>query len=79
MFGYAFPTTEVVYENYMRARERARALKNWLDARVQAIIDGELPDADRTFVYYWLKNGELGENFRRKDIVFECFHNLAGV
>jgi hypothetical protein len=43
---------------------------------VQAILDGELPDADRTLVYYWLKNGEQGENFRRKDIVFECFHNL---
>ena len=31
--------------------------KTWLDTRVQAIIDGDLPDADRTFVYYWLKNG----------------------
>src|SRR5439155_8440346 len=27
-------------------------------------------------VYYWLKNGGQGENFRRKDIVFECFHNF---
>ena len=27
-------------------------------------------------VYYWIKNGELGENFRRKDIIFECFHNF---
>ena len=76
VFSYAFPTSEVVYENYMRARALRPALKDWLDTRVQAIVDGELPDADRTFVYYWLKNGELGENFRRKDIVFECFHNL---
>ena len=28
-----------------------------LDVRVQAINDGKQPDADRTFVYYWLKNG----------------------
>src|SRR4051794_36425398 len=76
VFGYALPTTEVVYENYMRARAARPALKAWVDARVQAIIDGDLPDADRTLVYYWLKNGDLGENFRRKDIVFECFHNL---
>jgi hypothetical protein len=27
-------------------------------------------------VYYWVKNGEMGENFRRKDMVFECFHNF---
>ena len=76
VFGYALPTTEVVYENYMRARATRPTLKEWVDDRVQAIIDGEIPDADRTLVYYWLKNGELGENFRRKDIVFECFHNL---
>ena len=25
-------------------------------------------------MYYWVKNG--GEHFRRKDIVFECFHNF---
>jgi hypothetical protein len=76
VFSYASPATEIVYENYMRARMLRPVLKDWLDTRVQAIVDGELPDADRTFVYYWLKNGELGESFRRKDIVFECFHNL---
>jgi cytochrome P450 len=76
VLGFGFPTTEVVHENYMRARATRQPLKDWLDARVQAIIDGKVADADRTFVYYWLKNGELGDNFRRKDIVFECFHNL---
>ena len=53
--------------------------KDWIDVRVQAIIDGKVPDADRTFVNYWLKNGRLGENFRRKDIVFECFHNFIAL
>jgi cytochrome P450 len=76
VLGWSFPTTEVVHENYMRARATRPALKDWLDTRVQAILDGKVADADRTFVYYWLKNGEQGENFRRKDIVFECFHNL---
>ncbi len=33
-------------------------------------------DAEATFVHYWLKNGGGGENFRREDIVFECFHNF---
>ena len=54
----------------------ARALKEWIDGRVQAVIDGKVAAPDETFVYYWLKNGGGGEHFRRKDIVFECFHNF---
>jgi len=76
VLGFWFPTLEIVRQNYMRTRETRDALKHWLDTRVQAIIDGKVRDADRTFVYYWLKNGGMGENFRRRDIVFECFHNF---
>ena len=76
VLGFGFPTSEVVRDNYMRVRNTRRALKDWVDSRVQAIIDGTVPHADRTFVHYWLKNGGLGENFRRKDIVVECFHNF---
>jgi len=76
VLGFWYPTTDIVSQNYMRARETHQALKAWLDTRVQAIIDGDVPNADRTFVYYWLKNGGMGQNFRRKDIVFECFHNF---
>jgi cytochrome P450 len=79
VLGFSFPTLEVVYENYMRVRELRKPLKDWIDGRVQSIIDGEASDADRTFVYYWLKNGRLRENFRRKDIVFECFHNFIAL
>lgn len=46
---------------------------------MQRIIDGKQPNADQTFVYYWLKNGDLGENFRRVDIVFECYHNFLAL
>jgi hypothetical protein len=34
----------------------------------------ETPEA--TFVHNWAINGEFGPNFRREDIVFECFHNF---
>src|SRR6266849_8980397 len=74
--GFYYPTLEIVRDAYMQARNTREALKAWLDVRVQAIKDGKQPNADRTFVYYWLKNGGLGENFRRMDIVFECFHNF---
>ena len=76
VLGYWFPTLDIVHENYMRVRELRPSLKEWIDARVQAVIDGEVADPEGTFVYYWLKNAGQGENFRRKDIVFECFHNF---
>ena len=76
VIGHWFPTQRVVYENYMRVRELRQQLKDWVDSRVQDIIDGKTPNADKTIVYYWLKNGEMQEDFRRKDIVFECFHNF---
>jgi cytochrome P450 len=76
VLGYWYPTSDVVRENFMRVRELRPLLKDWIDGRVQAVIDGDVPDAEATFVYYWLKNGGGGEHFRRKDIVFECFHNF---
>jgi hypothetical protein len=76
VLGFYYPTLEIVRDAYMQARGTRGALKAWLDVRVQTIKDGKQPHADSTFVYYWLKNGGLGENFRRIDIVFECFHNF---
>jgi cytochrome P450 len=66
----------MVCKALMQARATREVLKAWLDKRVQKIMDGKQPDEDSTFVHYWLKNGQLGENFRRIDIVFECFHNF---
>ncbi len=76
VLGHWYPTSEVVRENYMRVRELRQPLRDWIDGRVQAVLDGEVADPEGTFVHYWLKNGGQGENFRRKDIVFECFHNF---
>ena len=76
VLGFWYPTEQVVYDNYMRVRQLRPLLKDWVDKRVQDIIDHRVPNPEKTMVYYWIKNGELGENFRRKDIVFECFHNF---
>lgn len=76
VIGLWFPTLEVVYEHYMRARKLRTPLREWIDARVQDIIDGKVEAREKTFVHYWLENGKLGDDFRRKDIVFECFHNF---
>lgn len=79
VLGYSFPTLEIVRENYMRVRELRDTLKSWIDSRVQALIDGDVPDPEATWVHYWLKNAGTGEHFRRKDIVFECFHNFVAL
>ena len=76
VLGFRYPTLDVVREDYMRCRATRGPMRDWVDSRAQAILDGAVPNADATFVYYWLKNGEQGEHFRRKDILFECFHNL---
>jgi hypothetical protein len=76
VLGYWYPTADIVHENIMRVRELRPLLKEWIDGRVQVVLDGDIPDPEGTFVYYWLKNGGGGEHFRRKDIVFECFHNF---
>ncbi|MGX5803440.1 hypothetical protein ACWGS9_19615 [Bradyrhizobium sp. Arg314] len=76
VLGYWFPTTEPVRDGYMETRATRHGLKAWLDTRIQRILDSKQPDADRTLVYYWLKNGQTGPNFRRIDILFECFHNF---
>ena len=76
VIGYWYPTLQVVHDNYMRFRELRPRLKDWLRDRVQDVIDGRIPNPEKTFVHYWDKNRGQGENFRDKDIIFECFHNF---
>ncbi|MEU3302198.1 hypothetical protein ABZ729_20545 [Streptomyces sp. NPDC006678] len=76
VLGHWYPTEDIVRENVMRVRELRPRLKEWIDRRVQAVIDGDVRDPEATFVHYWLKNSREGEHFRREDIVFECFHNF---
>ena len=76
VLGFWFPTEQVVHNNYMRVRELRPRLKRWIDERVQDVKDRAITKPEHTFVYYWLENGEEGPNFRREDIIFECFHNF---
>jgi cytochrome P450 len=76
VIGHWDPRLPVVHENYMRVRALREPLRAWIDARVQDVIDGMVARPESTFVHYWLRNGQQSENFRRKDIVFECLHNF---
>jgi len=79
VLAYRDPTQEIVYQNYMKVRSLRKLLKEWIDQRVEDVVRGNVPDPQKTFVYYWIKNGEQGEDFRRKDVVFECFHNFVAL
>lgn len=79
VLAYLNPTKAIVYENYMKVRALRQPLKDWIDARVEDLAQGKINNPEKTFVYYWLKNGEEGPDFRRKDIVFESFHNFVAL
>ncbi len=79
VLAYRDPRQPIVYDNYMKVRALRRPLMEWVDGRIRAVMDGTARDPQKTFVYYWSKNGGGGENFRFKDVVFECFHNFAAL
>ena len=45
--------------------------------RLADIESGKTPEPEKTFAWYWLKNGEDSEYFHHQDVVFECFHNFV--
>jgi cytochrome P450 len=77
VLAYRDPTQKIVYENYMTVRSNLGFLKSWIDAKLDELNDGRIPAPERTFAHYWIKNGADGEDFKRKDVVFECFHNFV--
>lgn len=79
VLGFRDPMLEVVYDNYMKVRALRTPLKQWIGEKTRDLMNGRIENPERTFVYYWTKNGGKGEDFRQKDIVFECFHNFAAL
>ena len=65
-----------IYDNYMAVRKNLDFLKSWIDDRLD-VQSGKTPEPEKTFAWYWLKNGEESEYFNHKDVVFECFHNFV--
>lgn len=77
VLAYRDPTQKIVYENYMMVRAALDPLKSWIDAKIADIISGKTPQPEKTFAWYWIKNGEESKYFNHKDVVFECFHNFV--
>ncbi len=77
VLAYRDPTQRIVYENYMTVRAHLDFLKSWIDQKLADISSGKIPNPEKTFAWYWMKNGEESEHFSHKDVVFECFHNFV--
>ncbi|HWW47514.1 MAG TPA: hypothetical protein VNZ94_06705 [Xanthobacteraceae bacterium] len=77
VLAYRDPTQKIVYDNYMTVRSNLNYLKAWIDDRVADLTSDKIPNSKKTFVYWWIKNAGDGQNFSKKDIVFECFHNFV--
>jgi hypothetical protein len=72
VLAYRDPTQKIVYENYMTVRSNLSFLKGWIDERIADLLNGRTVSPEKTFVYWWIKNSGDGENFGRKDVVFEA-------
>ncbi len=79
VIAYRDPTQPIVYENYMKVRALRGPLMKWVSEGIQNVMGGKVEAPEKTFVYYWSKNGGGGEDFRYRDVVFECFHNFGAV
>ncbi|MDQ8729144.1 hypothetical protein [Bradyrhizobium sp. LHD-71] len=79
VLAYRDPTLKIVYENYMSVRSNLDYLKTWINERLGDLKNGKTPNPEKTFAYYWIRNGGEGENFAHKDVVFECFHNFVAL
>lgn len=77
VLAYRDPTQKIVYDNYMTVRSRLSLLRSWIDEKIGDLTSGRTANPEQTFVYYWIKNGGDGENFRHQDVIFECFHNFV--
>jgi cytochrome P450 len=77
VLAYRNPTQKIVYDNYLTVRSNLAFLKAWIDQKLDDLNSGRTPAPEKTFAYYWLKNGGDSEDFKRQDVVFECFHNFV--
>ena len=77
VLAYRDVTQKIVYENYMTVRSHLAFLKEWIDDKLADLASGKIPNPEKTFAYYWIKNAGDGENFAHKDVVFEVFHNFV--
>lgn len=79
VLAYVNPIEDIVHDNYIRVRAFRQTLRNWIDEKIEDLVGRKIPEPQKTFTYYWLKNGEEGPDFRRKDVIFECFHNFVAL
>ena len=73
------PTQKIVHDNYMTARSRLAAVKQWISDRIVDLIDARTPNPEKTFAFWWMKDGGEAEHFTREDAIVEVLHDLVAM
>ncbi|MFZ0836088.1 MAG: hypothetical protein WAM77_01430 [Xanthobacteraceae bacterium] len=76
VLAYRDPTLQIVHDNYMQARSQLAVVREWIDQCLADLTNGKAINPERTFAFYWMRNGAGGGHFRREDIVSECVHDF---
>jgi cytochrome P450 len=76
VLAYRDPTLQIVHDNYMQARSHLAVVREFIDRCLVDLANGKTINPERTFAYYWMRNGSGGDHFRRQDIVSECVHDF---
>jgi cytochrome P450 len=76
VLAYRDPTLQIVHDNYVEARSQLAVVREWIDRYLVDLTNGKTVNPERTFAFYWIRNGEGGGHFRREDIVSECVHDF---
>jgi hypothetical protein len=76
VLAYRDPTLQIVHDNYMTVRSHLAAVREWINRCLVDLGTGNIVNPERTFAYYWMRNGEGGDHFRREDLVSECVHDF---
>lgn len=80
VISHSSPWQPEFHNNYMTIRALRPAMMAWIASGIDAVAAGTTPEADKTFVYYWLRNAAGHEQvFTRKDMAFECFSDLLAM
>jgi cytochrome P450 len=60
----------------MRVHSLLPRVRAWIDRCLVDLANGKTERPERTFAYYWMRNGAGGEHFQRADTVSECVHDF---
>jgi hypothetical protein len=79
VLAYQDPTHKIVHDNYLTVRSLLGRVTQWIDDRIDDVVEGKIRNPEQTFAYWWMMNNENGEYLSRKDAVVEVIHDFMAI